>query len=608
MRGAIERIRGVGSPTELARLAWRKFVYRKIPMGITSIRAGDTKEPTTPTTCTFEVWGPERYDEILEANPNLAPVDIEHFRRQRTTLIVALDEGRLAASTWMTNGRTWVSELHRTMDIPPNEHLSCRTYVPEAYRGQALMAWMIYHHSVRQDPDDRIWGLVYERNAASIRSVENLGWRRTGDIWTHIVLGRSFGGSRTYPPRAPLPKVPVDRRTGERHPLPPALVLAGSMHAGPLHAARSIHCLGATVHVATKGDGAAVLGRSRAVASAVDLDLAHDPEAALLTWIERNAGTDGPVPVIPTNDQLLDLLHRVRHRLPAHVVAVAPPAEATEPLIDKATSLQLAEAAGLDVPPWRVVRSAADVDAVDDLALPIIVRPTAWSTTGDDRFKIAVVHDRERLAERLERSLAGGAHLIVQEYLEAPDDAVEFAMVWRSLDGTATEVCTGRKRRQASPDGGVMAWGETVELPDVRAAVLAFADAARFAGLGGIEVIRQGDRLRFIEFNPRLEAIHHLATAAGVDLVGIAYEEAALGQLPRLPSAQARAAAWSGTAWLERIRAERGAWRTMLADRRAFRRFEHRSTALWSPSDPAPGLASAARVVRAGLRRGAPRP
>jgi predicted ATP-grasp superfamily ATP-dependent carboligase len=592
----------------MGRLAWRKLIYRKIPMGIMSIRAGDTRRPSTPTSCTFEVWGPERYDDILAANPNLAPVDIEHFRRQQTTLIVALDDGELAASTWMTNGRTWISELHRFADFPPNEHLSCRTYVPEAYRGQALMAWMIHHYSVQVDPDDTIWGLVYERNAASIRSVENLGWRRTGDIWSHIVLGRSVGSSRSYPPRAPLPRRPVDPATGERRDPPAALVLAGTVHAGPLHAARAIHRLGAAVHIATSGSGAALLGRSRAVATATDLALdgADDPAEIVLRWIERTAPEQGPVPVIPTNDRFYDLLHQVRHRLPDHVVPLLPPEQATDALVDKASSIELAERAGLEVPRWRAVRAPGDIAGVHDLTLPVIVRPTAWRTGGAHRFKVALAHRPEEVDRLLERSLADGAEVIASEYLAAPDDAVEFALVWRSLDGSATEVCTGRKRRQASPDGGVMAWGEAVDLPDVRAAALAMLDETGFTGLGGVEVIRHDGRLWFIEMNPRLEAIHHLAIAAGVDLVGIAYEDAALGQLPRLPSSQAPAAAWSSSGWLERVRSERSAVRTALRDHRDFRRHANRTTAVWSSADPGPGLAAVGQLVRRALRRGGP--
>ena len=112
--------------------------------------------------------------------------------------------------------------------------------------------------------------------------------------------------------------------------------------------------------------------------------------------------------------------------------------------------------------------------------------------------------------------------------VDAPDQAVELALVWRSRDGATTAVCTGRKRRQASPDGGVMVWGEAAELPDVRDAALRFLDVSGFRGVGGIELIRAGGRLWFIEFNPRLEAIHFLAARAGVDLVALDYRE----QLP----------------------------------------------------------------------------
>src|SRR5690606_32541457 len=135
-----------------------------------------------------------------------------------------------------------------------------------------------------------------------------------------------------------------------------------------------------------------------------------------------------------------------------------------------------------------------------------------------------------------------------------------------------TATCTGRKRRLSEPDGGVMAWGEAVDLPEVRRMTEAFLDRAGFTGVGGLEVIRSGGRAWFVEFNPRLESIHSLATAAGVDTVALAFEDLALGRRPVAPPRQRPAAAWIGSAWLSRIRRQPGAWVHLLRDRFRFGR------------------------------------
>jgi hypothetical protein len=62
---------------------------------------------------------------------------------------------------------------------------------------------MIHSYSERLAADDLIWGLVYEWNAASVLSLERIGWRCTGEYWTRWILGTKHGGERHFPPRPP---------------------------------------------------------------------------------------------------------------------------------------------------------------------------------------------------------------------------------------------------------------------------------------------------------------------------------------------------------------------------------------------------------------------
>jgi predicted ATP-grasp superfamily ATP-dependent carboligase len=312
--------------------------------------------------------------------------------------------------------------------------------------------------------------------------------------------------------------------------------------------------------------------------------------------------------VLPTSDRLVDVLHRGRDRFPARVVLAIPAADVVVPLLDKASAAEAAKAAGLDVLPWVAVRDAGDIAATGSLPLPLAVRPTRWDTAGSDPVKVAVLRDRAAVRPMLEHQLSCGAELVVQPYVEVPDDAVEFVLAWRSADGTATALCEGRKRRQAAPDGGVMVWGETADRPDARRAATAFLDASGYTGIGGIELIRDGDRLWFVECNPRLEAIHFLAARAGQDHVAMEYRQRA-GVEPgdRTPPPNVAAAAWVGAAALAALRAPGGSpWRTA-RDWLAFRRSPRRARAVWSWRDPGPGLAVAARLLAAaGRRRSSP--
>jgi GNAT superfamily N-acetyltransferase len=198
------------SPPEAARLVFRKAVYRKVEMGRFQVAARDSVAPEKPLVLRLEFWGPDRFRDAAGTNPYLTEEDLEHFTAQASTCIVILDDERIAASSWMTNGRVYVHELQRAVDVPEAEHYSCRTYVDPGYRGRALMQHMLHGYAEERSPDDRIWGLVYRDNVASIRSLERLGWRQTGEYWSRYVFGKQFSGEEHFAPRPAmtLPSTP----------------------------------------------------------------------------------------------------------------------------------------------------------------------------------------------------------------------------------------------------------------------------------------------------------------------------------------------------------------------------------------------------------------
>lgn len=191
------------SPSEVVRLAWRKAVHRKVIMGRYGVPTAMSEAPPRPCPFEIEFWGPDRYDAVLGTSPYLTDEDLESFRRQHSTCIVVLDSDQIVASSWMTNGQVFVHELQRTVEVPASEHFSCRSYVDDDHRGMSLLSHMIHAYSVVQPPGDEVWGLVYDWNLSSVRSLERIGWRRAGDYWTSWWFDRPFPGERRYPPRPP---------------------------------------------------------------------------------------------------------------------------------------------------------------------------------------------------------------------------------------------------------------------------------------------------------------------------------------------------------------------------------------------------------------------
>lgn len=384
--------------------------------------------------------------------------------------------------------------------------------------------------------------------------------------------------------------------TGSAYGQPTALLLAEEVWGSTLHAMRSLSDHGAQVLVAVAGEGASIYAASRSCTSARDIS-SHDPLDFCTTardWAVSIAGPEATIVVFPLSDRLVDYLNQGRDLFPEQFRLALPDTATTACLLDKRCAMDVAAKAGLHVPPWAPVGE----ESAHAQGMPgrIALRPARWTEPGPSYFKIAVAPDLSELEDLIASSTSAGVPLVAQQYLDAPDCAVEFGVVWRSQDRNTTAVCTGRKRRQSSPAGGVMVWGEAAFLSEVQEQALKFLDQSGFTGLGGIEFIRTPAGLSFIEFNPRLEAIHFLAAAAGLDMVGIAFAELVTGRCPEFPAGQLSAAAWLGSAWLERIRSDPGYRLSAIRDRLRYARYPRRARAIWTWRDPAPGLRVALRL------------
>ena len=200
-RERLEQLRN-SSPKDAVRLVYRKAVYRRVRMGRYGYFAHEATRPRRQLELPVEIWGPDRYGEVSGTNDGLREDDMAHFRRQESSCIVVLDGERIAASSWMTRGEVYVSELARRVDVPDNEHFSCRSWVSPDYRGQSLFSHMVYAYTQAVAPCDEIWGFVYYSNIASVRSLANIGWQYSGDYWTSYLLGRQRSGQTPCAPRS----------------------------------------------------------------------------------------------------------------------------------------------------------------------------------------------------------------------------------------------------------------------------------------------------------------------------------------------------------------------------------------------------------------------
>jgi predicted ATP-grasp superfamily ATP-dependent carboligase len=308
----------------------------------------------------------------------------------------------------------------------------------------------------------------------------------------------------------------------------------------------------------------------------------HDDETRFVAFIRAL----GDVVVFPTHDESLNALSRYIDDLP--VLAPFPAWDTLERVQSKRVQLETAESAGVDIPRTLFPQSVDEAYAAgEQLGLPVLVKP---------EHPIGFKQRFRRQAFRCESlEEVGDAYAdaeefapMVQELVPGGDDTLYTVGSYLTRDGRALGVFCGRKLRQTPPGIGTCRVGEAVWVDEVVDAALDLLRAFGYFGLSQVEFkrdVRDG-RYKLMEINPRLWQWHGLATACGIDLPRLAYEDLT-GAAPAEPSPNGDGKRWAIT---------------LLPGERPAPQRPPYVDAVFALDDPKPGLVHLARVVRSAFR------
>ena len=274
----------------------------------------------------------------------------------------------------------------------------------------------------------------------------------------------------------------------------------------------------------------------------------QDEEAFVSFLADLGEGLETPAPVLPTHDEPLNAIARGADRLGGHFLFPFPPWETLARIQSKRLQLEAAERAGIAVPRWIAPGSATDARAAADaLGCPVLVKPS--STEGFKR-RFGRQAFRCEKAEEVERAFAEAEEYepLVQEVVPGGDDALYTLGSYLAQDGEALGTFCGRKLRQTPPGVGTCRVGEAVWVEEVVDQGLKVLRALEHKGLSQVEFKRDSrdGTLKLMEVNPRLWQWHGLASACGVDLPRIAYEDLT-GERPQPVSMNGRRRRWAIT-------------------------------------------------------------
>jgi len=208
--------------------------------------------------------------------------------------------------------------------------------------------------------------------------------------------------------------------------------------------------------------------------------------------------------VIPTVDEELAELPRLRAALPSGTQIVAPRQAVIDAAMDKYEMHRWLADAGHDVPATWL---ATDADRVDEETYPLIVKPRR----GRGSRGVRRVDDELALQDHLARTERDPEDLLVQAYLDGP----EFTT---SVVGTRDGHLLGVVPKEAIEKDGSTVLGATRRAPAVAESCRRIFETLDPQGPVNVQQVLDDEGVpRTIEINPRFSSTSCLTVAAGVD-------------------------------------------------------------------------------------------
>lgn len=248
--------------------------------------------------------------------------------------------------------------------------------------------------------------------------------------------------------------------------------------------------------------------------------------------------------MICTDDATVSITARYRSLLDKHYIILGSSWEVLAKCIDKRPMYDAASQAGVLIPFTKFCRNANSVEELlDELPYPCMIKPAV--TVGFVELlklpgRTVVVENAEQLSKLLERIRDTGLEnreYIVQEVVPGGPECLYTITAYCNMRSEIVAYSTGHKIRQHPPDAGTIISGRLVHVPDLVEPAQRLVSQLGFQGICNIEFKKDSltGLFKLIEINARPGMWNYSATASGINLPWIAYQDL-VKQIP--PKAQ----------------------------------------------------------------------
>jgi D-aspartate ligase len=309
----------------------------------------------------------------------------------------------------------------------------------------------------------------------------------------------------------------------------------------------------------------------------------------------------------PTREELVAALSRNREELSEYFRVPTPEWECVKWAWDKRNTYQLARELDIPTPATHYAESIADLSSLDDFEPPFAIKPAIkehfFYATKAKAWRADSHAELKTLFEKASR-LAPQQEIMVQELIPG-GGTQQFSYCAFFRDGKAVGKMVVRRRRQHPLQfGRASTYVETVDVPLLEELSERFLRAIDYYGLVEVEykLDPRDAKYKLLDVNARTWGYHSLGVRAGVDFSHMLFADQV--GLP-VPVSTGRA----GVAWARMSTDLPAAAMSMLSGETSFTSYVRSMKncnveAVFSGSDPMPGLAEVALIPYLAIKRG----
>jgi D-aspartate ligase len=401
----------------------------------------------------------------------------------------------------------------------------------------------------------------------------------------------------TQPVPEPCTLKSVDRTVG-------AVVIGGDYQG--LGIVRSLGRQG--VPVCVVDDELSISRYSRYCTKFVKVANLHDQRIAVDSLLElgKRLGLEGWI-LYPTREELVAALSRYRSELSEVFRVPTPDWECVKWAWDKRNTYRLAQSLEIPTPATHYPQSLDQLAELDSVTPPFAIKPAIkehfFYATKAKAWR-ANSHAELRTLFRKASDLAGEGEIMVQELIPG-GGSQQFSYCAFFREGEAVGKMVVRRTRQHPLEfGRASTYVETVDIPVLEELSERFLREIDYYGLVELEykLDPRDSQYKLLDVNARTWGYHSLGDRAGVDFSHMLYADQ-VGLPPQVCKGRA------GVAWVRSITDLPAAAMGIVGGdtdwKSYFRSIKNCNVeAVFSPSDPLPGLAELALIPYLAIKRG----